>query len=869
VLRTAMARQGEGPSGLPQQVDRWITGLSSAVARIVDVAPDGASAVVPGDSQDCAADHAVTVRSGVVWIAADMPLTYCDGTDLAPRTGEALVPLAPGAWVRAVSVGRLTATDTAQAIAAPWWPAAIASFHRLAFNAIGRAIAKNRTELDRRVASRGDSIERLTDRVIGSFRNVAETSRKAWQSGAREDERLLAVFMIVAEAIGLDLPQRTQEQIAKAKDVNEAVRAARLRQRQVALRGLWWREDLGPLIGFVDDDRRIVALLPTGTNGWRMIDPVAGKTEVVDAALAARIVPTAHMLYPTLPDKPLTFKDMMKFGAPRSRRDMAIAVLAALAGAVLGLATPLAMRLAFDRFIPGHNGVQLFELAIGLTLAAIISTLFRMAYDRAALRIDGRAAGGHPAALMDRLLRLPDAAIRFGSADLALRFGSADQVRRTISNVLLTSVPATFLTLFNGALLFYYAHWAAAVAVAGFVVLGGLSALFARLQRKAQRRGEELVSDVFNIVFQLVQAITVLRTTGSEVRAFAHWGIDFAELRARSHRARKLATIFEGLLSGIDVLSLAGIFLLLALTPKDNFSTGSFIAFVTAYGAFSANAMQIVRNIGVLIGLEVSWERAVPLLRAVPEGTAQRRDPGRFDGKVEVNNAAFRYTPDGPLALGGVSIQAAPGEFIALVGASGSGKSTLVRLLLGLNQPLQGTIQYDEQDLRHLDLELVRRQIGVVLQSGRLFPGTLFENIMGTFNGTMDDAWEAARQAGIEADIRAMPMGMHTVVTEATAAFSGGQVQRLIIARALVGKPRILLFDEATSSLDNVSQAIIAQSLSRLAVTRIVIAHRLSTVRQADRIYVFDKGRIVQNGKYEELMKTPGPFAEFSRKQLI
>jgi len=156
-----------------------------------------------------------------------------------------------------------------------------------------------------------------------------------------------------------------------------------------------------------------------------------------------------------------------------------------------------------------------------------------------------------------------------------------------------------------------------------------------------------------------------------------------------------------------------------------------------------------------------------------------------------------------------------------------------------------------------------------VLQTGRLFPGTLFENIMGTFNGTMDDAWEAARQAGIEQELRALPMGMHTVVTEATAAFSGGQVQRLIIARALVGKPRILIFDEATSSLDNVSQAIIAQSLSRLAVTRIVIAHRLSTVRQADRIYVFDKGRIVQNGKYEELMKTPGPFAEFSRKQLI
>ena len=193
----------------------------------------------------------------------------------------------------------------------------------------------------------------------------------------------------------------------------------------------------------------------------------------------------------------------------------------------------------------------------------------------------------------------------------------------------------------------------------------------------------------------------------------------------------------------------------------------------------------------------------------------------------------------------------------------------MMRLLLGLDQPMQGTIQYDGQDLRHLDPELVRRQIGVVLQNGKLFPGTLFENIMGNFDGTIDDAWEAARQAGIEADIRAMPMGMHTTVTEATAAFSGGQIQRMIIARALVGKPRILLFDEATSALDNVTQSVITDSVSRLAVTRIIIAHRLTTVKQADRIYVFDKGRIAQNGKYDDLIKAHGPFADFAKRQLV
>ena len=855
-----------GGADAAKKIDRWIAGIASAVGAVIGVPPADAKALMPGDSLDVQVDAASTVRSGVAWIeSADAGLIYCDGTAL----GATSMVVAPGTWVTAETSGTLSARATVDALKVPAWPNTLRIFHTLAFNAIGRVVNEAQDKIEGRIAARTKGSERLTDRVVGSFHSVAKRASRSWDHGAREDERLLAVFMTVAEAIGLDIPQREREKIVKAATLDEAVRTARLRQRPVALRGDWWREDLGPLVGFIDEDRRAVALIPTGTNRWQVIDPVEGKSQVVDAAIAARIQPMAHMLYPTLPDTPVKFVEFFKFCLRCNWRDLMLAVAAAMAGAALSLATPLAMRFAFDRFIPGHNGLQLTELAIGLVLAAVISMVFRVAYDRAALRVDGRAGGGNAAAVMDRVLRLPESALRFGPADLALRVASADQVRRTLSNVVLSTIPALFLCLVNGALLFYYAHWAALVAVGCFVLLCGLSALFARLQRETQRRGEQLESDVFNIVFQLVQAIGVLRATGSEVRAFAHWGIDFAELRARSFKARKLSTMFEMLLSGIDLMCWAGMFLLLALLPGDQFTTGAFIAFVSAYGAFSGNSMQIVRSVGTLVGLDTSWERAAPLLAATPERSASRRDPGQLTGKIDVTNAAFRYSPDAPPALGGVSLQAAAGEFIAIVGPSGSGKSTLTRLLLGLDQPMQGTIQYDGQDLRHLDTELVRRQIGVVLQNGKLFPGTLFENIIGNFEGTIDDAWEAARQAGIADDIRAMPMGMHTIVTEASAAFSGGQIQRIIIARALVGKPRILLFDEATSALDNVTQAIVTQSVSQLAVTRIVIAHRLTTVREADRIYVFDKGRIAQNGKYDELIKAPGPFAEFAKRQLV
>lgn len=848
---------------LAGQIDQWIGGLSHAVGAATRMPSSQAVAIVAGEEIDYEDGAVVTARSGVAWIAHG-DLIY---SGLKPPP-SVVVPVATGAWVTLAGAGKLRPASTEELLATEGWFQALCDFHDLVVAVVGEELKERHARIDRISDERRDSSARLAERVVDSFHHVAKAERVSWRGKAGESEQVLAAFMIVADAIGLDLPQRAREQIRKAETVDEAIRSARLRQRQVALRGTWWREDLGPLIGFLDEERRPVALLPTGTGRWELFDPAEGRAVPLTERLAERVAPTAHMLYATFADKPLSFKEFVTFGLPRSHRDLTLAVLTALAGAALSLATPMAMRLAFDRFIPAHQGVQLVELAVGLFLAAVIAALFRLAYDHAALRLDGRAAGNFPPALMDRILRLPDHAIRFGSADLALRFGSAESVRKQVYTICLTSVPAVFLCVCNGTLMFWYAPAAAGVAVAGFVILCGLSALFAWLQRDAQRKGEQLNSDIFNIVFQLVQAVTVVRAAAAEARAFAHWGIDFAELRKRSHKARRISTVFETILALVEVLSLAGVFLLLAILPGDKLSTGAFVAFVWAYGAFYGNSIQLVRNVGAWVGLDASWDRASPLLRAVPERSLLRRDPGPISGAFEATNVAFRYGNEGAPALAGVSIEAKSGEFIAIVGASGSGKSTLMRLLLGLDQPLQGTVQFDGQDLRHLDPELVRRQIGVVLQNGKLFPGTLFENIMGSFNGNMDDAWEAARQAGMEEEIKALPMGMHTVVTEASAAFSGGQVQRLIIARALVGKPRILLFDEATSSLDNITQAIVTRSLSRLAVTRVVIAHRLSTVRQADRIYVLDKGRVAQSGRYDELVKAQGPFAEFARRQL-
>jgi ABC-type bacteriocin/lantibiotic exporter with double-glycine peptidase domain len=262
------------------------------------------------------------------------------------------------------------------------------------------------------------------------------------------------------------------------------------------------------------------------------------------------------------------------------------------------------------------------------------------------------------------------------------------------------------------------------------------------------------------------------------------------------------------------------------------------------------------------------YEQAKPILTSLPEVDTAKADPGVLAGDIELEHLVFRYQADGPPVLRDVTIRIRAGEFVAFVGPSGSGKSTLLRLLLGFEVPEAGAVYYDGQELAGLDIQSVRRQIGVVLQNGRLMSGDIFTNITGSSPATLDDAWEAARMAGFDEDIKSMPMGMHTVVSEGGGTLSGGQRQRLMIARAIVQRPRILFFDEATSALDNRTQSIVSTSLDRLQATRIVVAHRLSTIVHADRIYVVEAGRVVQSGTYEQLISQDGLFAELAARQL-
>jgi NHLM bacteriocin system ABC transporter ATP-binding protein len=428
-------------------------------------------------------------------------------------------------------------------------------------------------------------------------------------------------------------------------------------------------------------------------------------------------------------------------------------------------------------------------------------------------------------------------------------------------------------SIFSFLLLFYYSWQLALIATGLAFVIFASSAVSAYLEIRYQRQIFQTRGRISGMLLEFIGNIARLRVSGAEPRAFAVWAREFSTQKQVSVRARKVSNTLAVFNSAFPVVSMAILFSYAARLMGHpllihGLTTGTFLAFLAAFVQFQTAALGLSSAVESALGVVPLFERSVPIFVALPEVSKANRQPGELTGAIEINHVFFRYHPELPLILNDISFAIKPGQFVAIVGPSGSGKSSLLRLLLGFERPEAGAIYYNGLHLANLDIQAVRQQLGVVLQSARMSSGTIFENIIGSGPFTLDDAWEAARSAGLEQDIREMPMGMHTVVSEGGGNLSGGQRQRLLIARAMVKKPRIFLFDEATSALDNRSQEIVSHRLDAFSATRIVVAHRLSTIINADRILVLEKGVIVQCGSYTELTSEEGLFRQLAQRQL-
>ncbi|MEM1056013.1 MAG: NHLP bacteriocin export ABC transporter permease/ATPase subunit [Bacteroidota bacterium] len=843
-------------------VDRWTEALARGAfgewAPPESIRPAmGVSDIEPG--------AALRSRDELAWVRFEEGAGFLNGRREAPTNGR-FVPVGRRAWVGVAEIARVRTESTCERLADPRFGKDCAAFLDtvLATLTAGEARA-DKAEADR-AARRAEAARAALETGTTHLASVllAEGDAPEPKSG----DALLTAAQHVGREIGMEI--RAPEESVGRDRIGAIARASRIRTRKVVLSGEWQRADAGPLLAMATPQEKGGKAEPVALVVRRGRYCVAGQKEPIPDDLAKRLHPIAYTFYRSFPDRALTALDVARFGLRGGGRDLVAVLAVGLLTGLLGLLTPMVTGELFETAIPEADRGYLASLVGALFAAALGTAAFHATRGFALLRLESRMDVTVQAAVWDRLLKLPTGFFRqFTAGELAARAGAISAIRQLLSGATITSVlGALFSLLYIGQML-WFSPKLTLFGVGLTAIALGVTLLSAWVQLRHQRTVSEVQSRLQGRVLQFLTGLTKLRVAGAEAKAFEHWATDFGEQRRLQVKARQSSNVLLTFNAAFPVVSSLVLFAVVA--SGDNgpiVPIGTFIAFHAAFGAFTSAVLSLSGAFTSVLSAIPLYEQAEPILTSLPEVDDTKADPGTLAGRIGVEHVTFRYDPEGAAILNDVTIHAEPGEFVALVGPSGSGKSTVLRLLLGFEEPEAGTVTYDDHDLAEIDVQSVRRQLGVVLQSGGLMQGDLFTNIVGSSNASHDDAWEAARMAGFDKDIRQMPMGMHTVVSEGGTTLSGGQRQRLLIARAIVGRPRMLFFDEATSALDNHTQATVSASLDALEATRIVVAHRLSTIQNADRIYVLDRGRVVQSGSYDELIAEPGLFAELAARQL-
>lgn len=671
----------------------------------------------------------------------------------------------------------------------------------------------------------------------------------------------------VMQSLGVKVPQVPSEIEGINTRLEYMLNRSGIMRRRVELEGKWWKDTTGALLGSTKNGD-VTAILPVFPSGYRFFDAEIGKWVKVNDRTEKKLEKDAFCFYRALPAKKLNLLDLGLFilrGITAS--DILMILGASLLVSLLGLFTPFMNKQIFDSVIPSGTKSDVFPVAGLLVGAALGSALFGITRSLVLMRLRDKINLSVQAAAMIRIFSLPMTFFKdYSSGELSSRAMSINQLSAMMSDTVMTT---GLSALFSFVYIFQMGSFAPALVVPGLLVIALMcvfTVLTGLIQKKNSQKDMKLSAKLNGLVFGLFNGLQKVKLAGAEKRAFAKWAEEYKPLG----RINYSPPLFLRLNSAVSAaLTLGGTLLLYYFAGLQKISQSDYIAFSTAYGAVSGAVMSLAGTAVTLANIKPLLDMVEPIFKAVPETDESKKAVASLSGNIEMSNVTFRYTEDGPVILDNISLRINPGEYIAIVGKSGCGKSTLMRILLGFEKPESGAVYYDGNDLQTLNVRSVRQNIGVCLQNGKLFSGDIFSNIIITAPmSTLDDAWRAARMAGLEDDIKTMPMGMNTLISEGSGGISGGQRQRILIARALASNPGILFFDEATSALDNITQKHVTESLAGLGCTRVVIAHRLSTVKDCDRIIVLDQGKIAEEGSYNELMQKKGLFYEFAERQV-
>lgn len=723
---------------------------------------------------------------------------------------------------------------------------------------------------------------------MGWFENQIEERREADQQlledsfvrvagvvlGHRTAERISDERIITKHSIDEILkyyhfkPVEVPDSVKGTEDqLDFCLRPCGLMRRSVILTEGWYKDAYGPMLGYFKEDGMPVALLPGKMKGYYYNDPETGKLLSVNKERAKRFDDEAICFYRPLPMKKLGIPDLLLYMKRCiSLNDLLLVIGATLAMTLVGMLMPGITKALTGPVLSAGRKDALVAIAICMLCIAISTQLISSTSGLLMSRIETKTSLGVQASMMMRLMSLPAGFFRqYSAGELKNRSMAVNQLCSLLMGIVMTTGLSSVSSLLYINRIFHFAPVLVVPSLIIILVTVGFSVISTLIQVGINKKAMELSAKESGMSYSMITGIQKIKLAGAEKRIFAKWMNLYSRVAELTYNPPLFIKINTVIATGISLISNI---VLYYLSVANHVDPSSYFAFTAAYGAVMGAFTTLSGTALSVAQIKPILEMAEPFLKAEPEVSDGKEIVTRLSGTIELDHVFFRYNDHTPYILDDLSLKIRSGEYVAIVGKTGCGKSTLMRLLLGFETPEKGAVFYDGKDLSSLDPVSLRKKIGTVMQSSGLFQGDIYSNIViSAPELTLDDAWEAAKKAGIADDIKEMPMGMHTWISEGQGGISGGQKQRIMIARAIAPKPKILMFDEATSALDNKTQRQVSEALDAMGCTRIVIAHRLSTIKHCDRILVLNQGKIIENGTYEELINKKWYFAELVERQ--
>ena len=872
--------------GVITLIDDWVTEASRFIGECESPPTARGSQVLIEADQDIRYGKGTALSAHhleVLWTRANQPAHFVGSSHLPVRRND-VVPLTEWTSLVPAEDAFVSAIHTPGAIVGGWMWEAMEKFNSRVLRCGEQFFVDCREQSEnrhRRHRERSRIAQEAMIRNLTSLLNDVPAARYASTLLGKQAE-LYAAAAVVAESVGAELEVSSAAPDWPGADPLRAgrdmVESAGIRTRRVSLSTGWEQRDGPSFLGVVaGEEPRPVAVVNPGGGAYRIVDPASGSDASLklNRKLADSLEPRGLVFYPPLPARVKSgLAALLHVLRPR-RRDIQGVILMGCLGAVIALLIPIMTGQLLAEIIPRVDIPMWTAALAALGLGALASAAFGIVGALCMLRIEALVDERLQAAVWSRLLSLP--LPFFGdylAGDLADRANGVSVIRQVLTGATGGSVLSGIFSIFSYGLLFYYSWRLALWSGTTVLALAAVTWFFATRQVRHNRTAFKVQGMIDGLVFQIIRGIDKLRQANAEAHALRLWSEQYVKQKSANLLARKWAAgqlAFNALFGSAVQIVLLGL-IWYALIEGDNptqFELADFLSFHAAFGQLVGGVTGLTAAWITVVSVLPLFERIQPILEAAPENADGRTTLTQLAGRVEFRDVSFRYPSSNRDALRDASFRIGVGEYVAFVGPSGAGKSTVYRMLLGFERPISGTVLVDGHDLTTLNLPSMRKHMGVVLQNRSLMPGSIYDNIAGETDIDENEIWEALRAVGLEEDIKAMPMGLETLLSEVGFGLSGGQKQRLLIARAIARKPSILLFDEATSMLDNRTQDIVRNTLRGLNATRVVIAHRLSTVVDVDRIYVMEDGRIVESDGYRQLLERDGVMADMARRQLI